>query len=43
MKIANKELSQYDLKSVKLPYLSGFFLKLMAYLLKSPVKNLLID
>ncbi|HUM28369.1 MAG TPA: hypothetical protein PKN81_19160, partial [Anaerolineales bacterium] len=34
--------NQYDLKSVKLPYLAGGMLKLFASLLEGPLQGLLI-
>ena len=42
MKTENNQHSEYDLKSVKLPYLSGFLLRLMVFLIEGPLKKMLI-
>jgi len=42
MKEMSPKSSEYDLKSVKLPYLSGFALKLMVWLAEGPLRSLLI-
>lgn len=43
METEKNQFTEYDLKSVKLPYLSGFLLRFIVFLLESPFKKMLIS